>query len=410
MTAPHRCPSAPLPAGGEPPPSRWEMADVVRLYGPAYLQTHPVSPTQQQVLEAIAACRTAQLGGHAEQCPQCGFARAVYHSCRNRHWPKCQSFPTAQWGEARQAELLPVPYFHTVFTLPHDLNPLLLGNKRQLIPLLFAAASQTLQQFGQQQLGGQLGSIMVLHTWDQRLNAHFHVHCLVPGGALVRQGTRWVPTHPRFLFPIHALAMVFRAKFLEALRQRWSAEALRLPEAFPELRTPGGFRRLCDQLSAQGWIVYAKPPFAGPTDVVAYLGRYTHRVALANHRLVDVREGRVQFTYRDRQHGNRVETLTLDAHTVLQRFLLHVLPKGLVRIRHYGFLANRCKGRALRQCRPLCGLPPEPPRPQPKTVVQWLSHLYGRDITRCPQCGAGPLQRTPLAPQTTPQGPRSPPG
>jgi len=409
MTAPHRCPSAPL-AAGEPPASRWEGADIVRLYGDTYRQTHPVSPAQQQVLEAIAACRTAQLGGHGEQCPQCGFERSVYHSCRNRHCPKCQSFPTAQWVEARQAELLPVPYFHTVFTLPHDLNPLLLGNKRQLIPRLFAAASQTLLQFGHHNLGGQLGSIMVLHTWDQRLNAHCHVHCLVPGGALVDQGTRWGPTHPRFLFPVHALATVFRAKFLEALRQLWAAEALRPPDVAPELCTPAGFRRLCDQLYATGWIVYAKPPFAGPAQVVDSLGHYTHRVAITNHRIVEVRDGWVRFTYRDRQHGNRVATMTLDAHIFLQRFLLHVLPKGLVRIRHYGFLANRCKGRALRQCRQLCGLTPAPPRRPPKTVVQWLSQLYGRDITRCPQCGAGPLQRTPLAPQTMPQGPRSPPG
>jgi hypothetical protein len=180
----HQCPDGPAPPS-EPDVPRWEVADIVRLYGDTYRQTHLVSPAQHKVLEAIAACRTAQLGGHAEQCPHCGFARSVYHSCRNRHCPKCQSFPTAQWVAARQAELLPVPYFHTVFTLPHALNPLLLGNPRLLIPLLFATASQTMQQFGQQQPGGQLGNILVLHTWDQRLNAHFHVHGLVPGGALI---------------------------------------------------------------------------------------------------------------------------------------------------------------------------------------------------------------------------------
>ena len=408
MTAAHRC-LPPTPAAGDPVQPRWEVADIVRLSGAASLQTHPVSPAQQKVLEAIAACRTAQLGGHTEQCPQCGFERYAYHACRNRHCPKCQSFPTAQWVEARQAALLPVPYFHTVFTLPHDLNPLLLGNKRLLVPLLFAAASQTLPQFGQQNLGGQLGSIMVLHTWDQRLNAHFHVHCLVPGGALANQGTRWVPTHPRFLFPVHALATVFRAKCLEALRPLWTADTLRAPETPTDLRTPASFQHLLDQLYATAWIVYTKPPFAGPAQVVASLGRSTHRVALANHRLVDVRDGRVRFTYRDRQQENRVATITLDAQAFLQRFLLHVLPKGLVRIRHDGFLANRCKSRALRQCRPLCGQSPEPPRRVPKTVAQWIHHLRGREITRCPQCGASPLQRTPLAPDAGRHAPRSPP-
>jgi hypothetical protein len=203
MTADHRCGPA-APAHAEPTPPCWEVADIVRLYGDSYRQTHPVSPGQQRVLEAIAACRTAQLGGHVEQCPQCGFERYAYHSCRNRHCPKCQSFTKAQWVADRQADLLPVPYFHTVFTLPHALNALVLGNKRQLLGLLFTAASQTLLQFGRHNLGGQLGGIMVLHTWDQLLNAHFHVHCLVPGGALADDGTRWVPTHPAFLFPVKA--------------------------------------------------------------------------------------------------------------------------------------------------------------------------------------------------------------
>ena len=409
MTAEYRCAAVPR-APSESAQPRWEVADIVRLYGDTYLQTHQVSPAQQKVLEAIVACRTAHLGGHVEQCPQCGFERYAYHSCRNRHCPKCQILPTVQWVAERQADLLPVPYFHTVFTLPHALNPLLIGNKRRLVPLLFAAASQTLRQFGQQNLGGQLGSIMVLHTWDQRLNAHFHVHCLVPGGALADAGTRWVPTHPRFLFPVQALATVFRAKCLDALGQLWTAEALRLPEASPDLRTPTGFQRLREQLYATGWIVYAKPPCAGPAQVVDYLGHYTHRVAITNHRLVEVRDGRVRFTYRDRQHGNRAETMTLDAHTFLQRFLLHVLPKGLVRLRHYGFLANRCKGRALPQCRQLCGQLPEPPRPAPQTVEQWMDQLRGIDITRCPQCGARPLHRTLLPPVCSLYGPRSPPG
>jgi hypothetical protein len=250
---------------------------------------------------------------------------------------------------------------------------------------------------------------MVLHTWDQRLNAHFHVHCLVPGGALADTGAQWVPTHSRFLFPVQALSTVFRAKFLEALRQPRTVAALRLAATSPNLRTPAGFQQLLAQLYAKAWIVYAKPPFAGPAQVVDYLGHSTHRVAISNNRILAVQHGQVRFTYRDRQHGDRVETMTLDAHTFLQRFLLHVLPKGLVRIRHYGFLANRCKGRALRQCRQLCGQSPEPPIRAPKTVAQWMQQWVGIDITRCPQCGARPLQRTPLPPVSRLRWPRSPP-
>ena len=408
MTADHRCtPTA--PASGEPEPTRWEVADILRLYGDSYRQTHPVSPAQQQVFEAIVACRTAQLGGHVEQCPQCGFERYTYHSCRNRHCPKCQSFTKAQWVAARQAELLPVPYFHTVFTLPHTLNMLVLGNQRLLLGLLFTAASQTLLQFGRQNLGGQLGGIMVLHTWDQLLNAHFHVHCLVPGGALAEHGTRWGPTSPAFLFPVKALGTVFRAKFLGALRHAHTTAALTFSDATAALGTPQGFAHLLDQLYATAWVVYAKAPFAGPAQVVDYIGRYTHRVAITNSRLVDVHHGQVCFTYRNRRAGDRLEQMTVDAHTFLRRFLLHVLPTGFVRLRHYGFLANRCKARTLPQCRHLLGHVPPPPTRQQQTVAQWLQHVAGIDLTQCPQCGARPLDRQPVPPVPRPQGPRSPP-
>jgi Putative transposase/Transposase zinc-binding domain len=409
MAVHHHC-AQPAPASAQPDRDRWEVADIVRLYGDTYRQTHWVSPTQQKVLEAIAACRTAQLGGHAEQCPQCGFERYAYNSCRNRHCPKCQTLTKEQWVEDRQRELLPVPYFHTVFTLPHELNPLVLSNKRLLLGLLFTAASQTLLQFGRQNLGGQLGGIMLLHTWDQILNAHFHVHSLVPGGALVNAGTCWVPTHPQFLFPVHALGTVFRAKFLEALRHPQTVEALCLPNDLAHLRTAGGLQALLDQLYTKAWIVYAKRSFAGPQQVVDYLGRYTHRVAISNHRLVDVRDGQVHFTFRNRRQGNRQQIMTLEAHEFLRRFLLHVVPAGFVRIRHYGFLANRCKARALGQCRQLLGQPFAPSAPEPKTVAQWMQQWTGIDITRCPQCGYGPLRRTPLPALATTMRTRAPPG
>jgi ssDNA-binding Zn-finger/Zn-ribbon topoisomerase 1 len=408
MITDHRCRPA-APACAEPTPPRWEVADIVRLYGDSYRQLYPVSPGQQQVLEAIAACRTAQLGGHVEQCPQCGFERYAYHSCRNRHCPKCQSFTTAQWVADRQADLLPVPYFHTVFTLPHALNVLVLGNKRRLLGLLFTAASQTLLQFGRHNLGGQLGGIMVLHTWDQLLNAHFHVHCLVPGGALADDGTRWVPTHPAFLFPVKALGTVFRAKFLDALGHARMTAALTFNDTTAAFATPQGFAHLLDHLSTTAWVVYAKAPFAGPAQVVDYLGRYTHRIALTNSRLVDVRDGHVCFTYRNRRNGDTLEQMTVDAHTFLHRFLLHVLPPGFVRLRHYGFLANRCKARTLPQCRQLLNHTPPPPPRQILTVTQWIQQVVGVDLTQCPQCGARPLQRRPIPAAALLQRPRSPP-
>jgi hypothetical protein len=366
----------------------------LRLYGKTYGAVQVVPPPHHKVMHDLMACRTVQLGGHAEQCAQCGFERYAYNSCRNRHCPKCQTLRKAKWLEERKADLLEVPYFHCVFTLPHELNPLVLTNKRALLPLLLRTTSQTLLQFGSHNLGGQLGGILLLHTWDQTLNAHFHVHALVPGGALADKGTRWVPTHPRFLFPVDALGTVFRAKFLEGLGH--SRERLVWAEHTAPLETAQGFQRFIAPLYDKAWVVYAKRPMAGPEQVLDYLGRYTHRVAIANHRIVDVKDDQVRFTFRNRRHDNRAETLTLPAHEFIRRFLLHIVPHGLQRLRHIGFLANRCKAQALRQCRHLLDQP-APPKPQKKTVAEWLWQLSGTDVTRCPQCGHRPLQRLPLA-------------
>jgi hypothetical protein len=390
-----RCPHTEDSQPGHDRP-QWEVADIFRLYGGTYRQTQEVSGAQQKVIDAIIACRTAQLGGHEERCPQCGFERYAYSSCRNRHCPKCQTWPQAQWVEAQRAELLPTPYFHTVFTVPHDLNALILGNKRLLLTLLFRTASQTLLQFGQQNLGGQLGATLVLHTWDQTLNAHFHLHCLVPAGALAENGTHWVPTPPRFLFPVQALSTVFRAKFLAALQQAHHKEALRFAGQSAWLGSPAGFTHLLDQLFGQAWVVYTKPPCAGPAQVLEYLGRYIHRVAIANHRLLEVRDGHVRFTYRNRRQGNQVQTMTLEAQEFIRRFLLHIVPHGFQRLRHIGFLANRCKARALRQCRHLLGQPTQPPPREKPSALEWMRQRTGIDITQCPHCGHGPLVRTPL--------------
>ena len=390
------------PHGGDSPPGAdrpsWEVADLFRLYGHTDRQPHAVSAVQQKVLDAIIACRTAHLGGHAERGPQCGFERYAYSSCRNRHCPTCQTWATAQWVEAQRAELLPTPSFHPVCTVPHALNTLILDNTRLLLTLLFRTVSQTLLQCGQQNLGGQLGATLVLHPWDQTLKAHCHLHCLVPAGALAEDGPRWVPTHPRFLFPVWALSTVFRAKFLTALQQAYNTEALRLAQVSARCDASTGFTHLLDQLYNQAWGGYAKRPGAGPTQVLDDLGRSIHRVAMAHHRLLEVRDGRVRFTYRHRRQGNRVHTMTREAHEFLRRFLLHIVPHGFQRLRHVGFLANRCKARALRQCRHLLGQPTEPPPRAQPSAVEWMRQRTGIDLTQCPQCGHGPLVRRPLPP------------
>ncbi len=397
------------PAGRAPRAPPWEVADLFRLYGETYRRPHAVPPAQQKGMRDIEACRTAQLGGHAEHCPRCGFERYAYNACRNRHCPKCQTLTRVQWVEDRKAALLPVPYFHLVFTVPHALNPLILAHKRPLLTLLFKAASQTLVQCGQRTLGGQIGCPMVLHTWDQTLGAHCHVHCLIAAGALAANGTRWITADSRFLFPVHALSTVFRGKFCEALAQGGSTGAVPLVEAPLTLGTPEDFVPLRAQLSSKEWVVYAKAPCAGPAHVLDYVGRSTHRVAIANHRILDVRDGRVHCAYRNRREGNRPQTMTLDADAFLRRFLLHVLPRGFMRLRHDGFLANRHKARTLRRCRELLGQPAAPPPRRPKSVGQWIQEVLGIDLTQCPHWGTRPLLRLPLSPLSPPAARRGAP-
>lgn len=386
--------------------SKWEVADIMRLYGQTYRAAHPVPPPHHKVIHDLMTCRTAELGGHAEQCGQCGFERYASNSCRNRHCPTCQTLRKEKWREDRQADLLAVPSFHCVFTLPHDLNPLVLTNKRALLTLLCRATSQTLLQFGHHNLGGQPGGILLLHTWEQTLNAHFHVHALAPGDALADKGTRWVSTHPRFLFPVHALSTVFRSKFLDALHD--SRNTVMLAEQTAPLASAQGFRQFLARLYDHAWVVYAKRPMAGPQQGLDYLGRYTHRVAIANHRIVEVQDAQVRLTCRNRRQGHRVEIMSLPAHEFIRRFLVHGVPHGFQRLRPIGFLANRCKVKALRQGRPQRNQP-EPARPQKKTLTEWRWQLTGTDVTRCPQCGHRPLPRIPLGSLTLRAGTPVPP-
>jgi hypothetical protein len=379
---------------GARPTRRVELADLVRTHGAAYRQAHRLTRGQHRALRAIAACRTAALGGHTEGCDHCGATRIAYNSCRNRHCPKCQTLAKERWLAARRAELLPVEHFHVVFTLPHALNPLAQGNPRVCYALLFRAAWETLATFGadRRHLGGELGGLAILHTWGQTLEQHLHLHCVVPGGALTRDRTQWRSAKPGFLFPVRALARVFRGKYLAGLRRAFDRGELRFSGGVSPLAEPGAFRQFLATLRAHEWVVYAKPPFAGPTQVLEYLGRYTHRVAISNDRLVSVADDQVRFRWKDYARGNRLKTMTLPAAEFLRRFLLHVLPAGFVRIRHFGFLANRTRTAKLARCRVLLAAVPPTAPAGPEPVATLMLRLTGVDIEECPVCHAGRLR------------------
>jgi hypothetical protein len=359
--------------------ARPELADIFRQYGESYRRTHPFPASQRKVMRAIEVCRTKELGGHLKQCDTCGFEHPTYNSCRNRHCPKCQSLAKARWLEKQTSELLPVGYFHLVFALPHEFNRLILVHKKILLSLLFKAVSETLLEFGQRRFGATMGIIAVLHTWDQTLKDHFHLHCLVPAGALSLDHSRWIGARPNFLFPVTALSQVFRGKFLALLQQ--ACDKGKIPPAYTEIKAS----------RQKSWVVYAKKPFGSPQTVLDYLGRYTHRVALSNNRIVKVENGQVTLSYRDRKDGDRKKTIALDAHEFIRRFLLHVLPDGFMRIRHFGFLANRSKKQALAQCRRLLKIDAALPQSPKESAKDLLLRITGIDLSRCPCCQKGTL-------------------
>jgi putative transposase/transposase-like zinc-binding protein len=359
--------------------ARPELANVFRQYGESYQQTHRLSACQKKVIRAVLVCRTQELGGHLDRCDVCGFERPAYNSCRNRHCPKCQSLAKAQWLEKQTSELLPVGYFHLVFTLPHQFNRLILAHKKILLALLFKAVSETLLEFGRRRFGGTLGVIAVLHTWDQTLKDHFHLHCLVPAGALSFDQSRWIAARKNFLFPVTALSQVFRGKFLGLLQQACAKG--KIPPANNEIKAS----------RQKSWVVYAKKPFGSPQTVLDYLGRYTHRVALSNDRILQVQDAEVTLSYRDRRDGDRKKTMTLEAQEFIRRFLLHVLPDGFMRIRHFGLLANRSKKQALAQCRKLLKLDPALPQSPILSAKDLLLKITGVDLSRCPCCHEGTM-------------------
>jgi hypothetical protein len=391
VTHPCRAPRAP----GRP---RFEVADIFRAHGAAYRRDHALGSCQRKVMWAIEHCRTATLGGHRDVCLACGHAQPSYNSCRNRHCPKCQALAQAAWLAQRQERLLPTPHFHVVFTLPAELRALCRWNPVALYDLLFACATQTLLDFGRGELDAQLGITAVLHTWTRDLRLHPHLHCVVTGGGLSRDGTRWMATPGRFLFPVAALAKRFRGKVLARLRALRAAGGLAYGGGCAALADARAFKRLLDTLARTAWVVYAKRPFGDVDQVFAYLGRYTHRVALSNARLVAVDDEAVRFRTRDGRHA------TLTPAVFIGRFLLHVLPRRFVKIRHYGLLAARNITTRLEQARVhlLAAAPPSttasvPPASAPPDWRTALAQLTGLDLSVCPRCG-GPRVRRPLEP------------
>jgi hypothetical protein len=400
-----------------------EVADIIRRHGGYFLENHQIGPEQRKALRALSICRTSELGGHVDQCDRCGHGRVSYNSCRNRHCPKCQSLARANWIDAQSARVLPVPYYHVVFTIPSSLTTIALQNPAALYAILFRAASQTLIKIAAdpKHLGARIGILMVLHTWAQNLMHHPHVHCVVTGGGLSLDGERWVSCRPGFFLPVRVLSRMFRGAFLDLLGQAYRDGMLHFHGNLAPLARPDRFVRALRKSRRHEWVVYAKSPFGGPQQVLAYLGRYTHRVAISNNRLLRLEDGKVTFSYRDRK-ANIKRPMTLEADEFIRRFLLHILPARFVKIRHYGLLANRHARQNLDLCRSLlvssstkepdtqadtsqnlcddggCQDQSESPN---ELVPQWqrrYEQLTSVKLSRCPVCGEGRMVLRELLP------------
>jgi hypothetical protein len=367
-----------------------EVADIIRAAGAAFIEQnrHWLCWKHVKVLRAIERCRTAALGGHLDECTRCGHRAISFNSCRNRHCPKCQTAARDRWIAARQKELLPTRYLHVVFTLPGRLSPLVLQNKKIIYDLLFRTSAETLLEVARnpEHLGAEIGFFSVLHTWSQKLTAHPHVHCVVPAGGLSPDHTRWIRSRDNYFLPKEVLAELFRGKFVDALKEAFQNGQLHFHGDLKLLAQLEIFAAWLRPLHRQDWVVYLKHPFGGPAYVVQYLGRYTHRVAISNHRLVSFKDGQVTFRWRDSAHHNEQKLITLSVDEFLRRFLLHILPKGFVRIRNFGFLANRRRSTLLPLCFQLLGTTLQPPAEEHSSSTEDAAELY-----RCPHCG-GPMK------------------
>ena len=372
-----------------------DVAEVIRSCHDEFLERYGagLTPEQRRALDDLTACRTAALGGHVLGCPECGYQEISYNSCGNRHCPKCYGTAAARWTEAQAADLLDVPYFHVVFTLPRALDPIALANPREVYGLLMRAAAETLIEVAadSKHLGAEIGVLAVLHTWGQNLELHPHVHCVVPGGGLSPDGDRWIGSRPDFFLPVRVLSRVFRGKFLAGLRAARVGGRLRLPGEPEPLAGPEEFERRVSEAVRTDWVVYAEPPFGGPEVVLKYLARYTHRAAISNHRLLELKDGEVDFRWKDYADGGRWRTMTLSAVEFVRRFVMHVLPSGFVRIRHYGLLANRHRREKLALCRELLGAAATSGGEDAEPRARPEGSCPVEPTRACPVCGAGRL-------------------
>src|SRR5580692_11219662 len=376
---------------------KWEVADVFRRYGEVYRDKHGASMStgQRRVMTAIELCRTAALGGQIEQCDACGKQCICYRSCRNRHCPKCQSLARADWIEHRQAELLNCEYFHVVFTVPDKIAAIAYQNKEVVYNILFQATAETLRTIAAdpKHLGAEIGFFAVLHSWGSNLMHHPHLHCVVPGGGLSFDGARWVSCRPGFFLSVRVLSRLFRRLFLERLQSAFDSKKLKFFFALERFRDRREFLSYLYPLSKSEWVVYAKPPFAGPEKVLDYVGRYTHRVAISNNRLLDIEDGQVSFRYKDYRDDNQQKTMSLSAEEFIRRFLLHVLPRGFHRIRYFGFLGNRHRQEKIARCRELLGMKLADNSAEPSELDKDYRDLYeeltGASLKICPSCLRG---------------------
>lgn len=359
-----------------------QVADILRNHIGDYQKAYPLWSEHRKIVSDLLNCRTPHLGGRVERCDNCGTLRVTYHSCRNRHCPRCQHMPREQWLEKRKDEILPVSYFHVVFTLPHELNTIILNNKKVMFNILFAAASKTLLSFGENELNGTPGFLATLHTWDQKLHAHFHLHCIIAAGVVSKGCKQWIACKNDYLFNQDALSLVFRGKFIQRMDQACKSEKIKF--------TDNSYKKLKNTLFTKKWVVSVRDPVKRPEDVLEYLARYTHRIAIANSRIKALKDGMVTFSIKNRKK-KRTELISISAVEFIRRFLLHSLPKRFVKIRYYGFLANRNRAKNLKRIRLLMGLS----QPAVKDILpleEMMKTLTGIDITICPCCNEGKMQ------------------
>lgn len=372
-----------------------DVADIFREIGPEYRKNHKLSKHMHKVMDAIERCRTSALGGHVDECDSCGHVRVSYISCRNRHCPKCQGLAREKWLLAREKDLLPVGYFHIVFTLPDDLNALALWNKKEVYNLLFKSSSEALMELAKdpKYLGAEIGNISILHTWDQNLMDHPHIHSIVPAGGLTSEEERWIHTRKKFFIPIKVISRVYRGKFMAYFKEACQKGQIQFKGEQERLANANELQALLNLLYQKEWVVYCKEPFSSPMRVMEYLGRYTHRVAISNDRIVGIKNGRVSFKWKDYANKSKTKIMEIKGEEFIRRFLLHVLPFNFVKIRHYGILSNRSRKTKLKKCRDIFGIEQEQLEKPKQSWEELLLQVKGIDVELCPVCGNGKMIR-----------------